>query len=473
MNNKLKKHIVIVSYYFAPLNEIASVRASKLAKYLSKRGYKVTVVTSKNRELTDIKDKKLFEGNFDIIESFTFDEILIRSFLKRFFKNKQKSKANGNHDVNKNNDVNRKNVISESNKDNEKNDISNNTKERNSNLDKLKTKKNKRKLSSLFKQLYYLIFHSGNITWYWSIRGKLRNYFDQNNPNVIFSTYGPITSHIIGKYLKSRYGGKWICDFRDMYAGNPYHTNFQRKYLNKRYKNKQNKIMENCDLATTVSPQLADILRENLIHNIPVEVLTNGYDEDDFNYDISLYDKFTIVYSGALYGGVRNPSPLFIALSNLMQNNLINSEKIQIIYMGREFSIFKELGQKFKVGNLLVNKGFVPREKSLEEQQRAHLLLLLGMNSDKDKGVFTGKLFEYIGTNKPILFIGNKENGLKDIIEKYELGKCYNANEIKGIEEYILKIYNAFIQTGEILKLSKCKEFSYNNIVEIFKSFIE
>ena len=39
-----KRKILIVSPYFAPENSVASIRFTKLAKYLTRRGHSVTVL---------------------------------------------------------------------------------------------------------------------------------------------------------------------------------------------------------------------------------------------------------------------------------------------------------------------------------------------------------------------------------------------------------------------------------------------
>ena len=40
-----KKRILIISYYFAPQNVIGAVRPTKLAKYLTRMGHEVTVIS--------------------------------------------------------------------------------------------------------------------------------------------------------------------------------------------------------------------------------------------------------------------------------------------------------------------------------------------------------------------------------------------------------------------------------------------
>jgi len=50
--------------------------------------------------------------------------------------------------------------------------------------------------------------------------------------------------------------------------------------------------------------------------------------------------------------------------------------------------------------------GYVPRDEALRMQQAADVLLLLSGSSDADKGVLTGKVFEYISSGVPIIAVG-------------------------------------------------------------------
>lgn len=80
--------------------------------------------------------------------------------------------------------------------------------------------------------------------------------------DIIISTYSPLTSHKIAKYIKSNYGCKWIADFRDLYAFNHYITNSKVKNIIKCYRQKI--ILRECDQIITVSEALAEQLKKTI-----------------------------------------------------------------------------------------------------------------------------------------------------------------------------------------------------------------
>ena len=54
--------------------------------------------------------------------------------------------------------------------------------------------------------------------------------------------------------------------------------------------------------------------------------------------------------------------------------------------------------------------GYVPYQKSVGIQRVADVLLFLDWTDIRAEGVLTGKLFEYLGSGRPILAIGASKN---------------------------------------------------------------
>ena len=56
------------------------------------------------------------------------------------------------------------------------------------------------------------------------------------------------------------------------------------------------------------------------------------------------------------------------------------------------------------------------------QQQSADVLLLLLWSDPREAGVYTGKLFEYIGSGRPILVVGGAQGVAADLIRSRALG---------------------------------------------------
>ena len=138
-----------------------------------------------------------------------------------------------------------------------------------------------------------------------------------NEIDVVYTTSGPYSDHLIGYYLKKRYKLPWVADFRDEWTNNPF-AKYDKSSL--RYKIEyalERRILQVANKIVVTTP----LARENYIKgfNLPaskVITITNGYDEDDFtklNDDNTCKDKFSVFHNALLYG-IRTPITYFKAL---------------------------------------------------------------------------------------------------------------------------------------------------------------
>lgn len=91
----------------------------------------------------------------------------------------------------------------------------------------------------------------------------------------------------------------------------------------------------------------------------------------------------------------------------------------------------------------------VTRERAITEQRKAQILLLLTWNHPAEKGVYTGKLFDYLAARRPILSIGYTDGGVvKELLDKTQAGvHCSNETELR---EYLLKAYREYKELGAV-----------------------
>lgn len=105
--------------------------------------------------------------------------------------------------------------------------------------------------------------------------------------------------------------------------------------------------------------------------------------------------------------------------------------------------------KKHGLNELVKVYGFVSFNESIRKQKESTTLLLLGWNDERDKGTYTGKIFEYLGAMRPILAIGVKD-GVVDKLLK-ESGSGILANEVEHIKEIIVKWVGEFKQYQSIV----------------------
>ena len=136
----------------------------------------------------------------------------------------------------------------------------------------------------------------------------------------------------------------------------------------------------------------------------PKHVITNGYDPEDIkSIDETNSPYFNINYTGQLYLGRSNLSPVFEVLKKLTNSNAVSKEKIRFEYAGNGYQLVYSMASKYGMEDILINHGVVNREKSLKIQKNSKILVLASWNTKKEKGILTGKFFEYMMMDKPII----------------------------------------------------------------------
>lgn len=294
---------------------------------------------------------------------------------------------------------------------------------------------------------------------------------DRERVDALISTSFPVTSHLIARKLKQKHGIPWVADLRDLWTQNHYCRKYN--FINALERRLEVKTLSDADALVTVSGPLADTLK-SLHEGKDVRCITNGYDPDDFTATATkLTEKFTITYTGRLYNGLRDPLMLFKVTARLIMENKIDRDLIEIRFFGgREDWLVGDI-EKFALQNVVRLYGSIPREEAIERQKESQLLLLLLWNDKKEEGVYTGKLFEYLGSKRPILALGGANSIVRELLTSTNSG-CFAENE-KQLEDIILLHYRDFVESGEV-RFNSDKtigDYSYSSIARKYSVLLD
>ena len=294
-----------------------------------------------------------------------------------------------------------------------------------------------------------------------------REVIKKEKPDLIYSSAKPVTSHIVASKLCEEFNLPWVADFRDLWTQGTYvkHT-FLRQFFERRL---EKSCIANADRLITVSQPLAEQLEE--LHQIKCSVITNGFEPSDFpkkSKDSS--ELFTISYTGQLYSGKRNPKPLFDAVEELIQEGKIDTSKFQINFYGTQINELPGLDEYNNLDQVLNIFGKVNYREALDIQQSSTILLQVNAKTTIEKGVYTGKLFEYLGAKRPVLAIPKIGGVVDELLTETNAGIV--ADNKSDIKLQIEKWYKEFINTGKLeykgdddtisnyTRRNKCKELS-------------
>jgi glycosyltransferase involved in cell wall biosynthesis len=332
------------------------------------------------------------------------------------------------------------------------------------------TCKNNRLLIDYVLKVWEEIFAypDANIGWYMHAVKAGEKLLAEGSYDAILSSSNPATCHLVAKKLKDNFGIPWVADFRDLWIQNHYIEHLLlRKVLEKRL---EHKTISNADLLTTVSNPLAVMLKQ-LHWDKKVHTIINGFDPNQLNPGANVSDKFTIVYTGVLYQGKRDPEPLFQAISELIKSGKICSSNIEIQFYGTDDEwLFNDI-KKYNLEKVVNVNGPISREESIHEQRKAQVLLLLTWNHPDEKGVYTGKLFDYLAAQRPVLAMGIPGSVIEELLDETQSGLYVSS--IEELKSAILSYYQEYKLTGKVTYKGNPVEIEKYSHREMARKFAE
>jgi len=405
----LKKSVLLVSYHFAPQNAIGAVRPTKLAKYLTRAGYEVTVLCGDPAGA--LRDPLLAA---DLRELPDVHPLRERSLLRLWKRRGQRAPAPAAKPP----------------------------------QPSAGAPGRKRPLRNA---LYLWLFQRADAAFARACARALRGMgrrFD-----VVISSYGPQSAHTVADWAKRKgFARRWIADFRDEVSV-PFF--WQRGRLRRNLR----RVRDHADAVTAVS---AGCLRVMGLEAAGT-VIYNGFDAEDVSglaFPPKRGDRMVFVHCGQMYGAKRDLSPFFTALAELAAEGAVDVKRVELAYAGRDTGGFVSQAQAAGLGGCLRGYGFLPRDEALKLQKSAHVLLLAAWNERDRQGNVPGKLLEYLMLSMPVLCCVSgdvPDSEAAGILRRTNAGFCYeqaNAEaDYPAMKEYIRAQYERFI-TGEPLRFA-------------------
>ncbi len=294
----------------------------------------------------------------------------------------------------------------------------------------------------------YLLIPDDNILWYPEAVKLGREIMKREQIDVIFSTLGPATNHLVAYKLANEFGCKWVADYRDPWTQNMHRSGIAwRERLEERM---EAKVMARADAVTTVTATFAENFRSKYGATIRrLELIYNGFDRADFAHlqPVSLdADVFHAVYAGILYQK-RNPRLLLQAVRELIDENKVDKRDIRFHFAGvfdyPGYSENRDCVAALGLESCVDTLGNLPHKQALSLMKAADALLLIGDVSADAGAYIPGKLYEYMGIGRPILAL-NMAGEATEIIERYELGQVCDPADKESIKRAYLALYQAW-----------------------------
>lgn len=417
------KKILIITYYWPPSGGSGVQRWVKFVKYLSQNNFHCIIYTPENPEMPMIDhslEKDIPSKNFEILKT----KIIEPYHLYRLITGKA-----GNEKIT---------------------------------VSFLEEKKSKQsRIAKLSKWIRGNLFiPDARMLWIKPSIKFLLEYLKKNKVDIIVSTGPPHSMHLIALGIKQNYPDiNWIADFRDPWTNIDFLNDLHlTHFAKKKHQNLEKKVLQNADAVITISYQLTNELKQlDTLHPEKFYTITNGFDEDDYlNLNqIKKNDSSSIIltYAGLMPKN-RNPQVLWEAIAELKKENLIPSN-FQIQLIGKTDASIIETIKKYPLDTYIKKINYLPHSEVIKYETHADALLLIINKAPNSKGILTGKLFEYLALQKPIIGIGPKDGDAAKILHQTNAGLMIEHDDIKSMKEILLKLFKDDLKISSNNEISK------------------
>ena len=311
------------------------------------------------------------------------------------------------------------------------------------------------------KTIFNILIHHLRISSYKKWKFKTIEKFlkvHQDKPfDLVLSSFSPIEPHEVALAVKKKFPNLvWIADMRDGMSNNPYNTEKARQLLAE----KEQEMKTYVDGITTVSQPILDDFIRVFTQTKSFEEIRNGYDHS-LSPNKKFNEIFTIVYAGTFYGKDK-PDNFLKALLNLKENKSIAPNfLIRFVGANHNFWIPSELNENIE----FIPK--VPQMEAIEYMANADCNLLIRVPVPA-KGMFSGKLFDYLSVEKPIIAMVDKEDVAAELIRENSAGFVVDCFDESEIEKAILAVFELW-KNKEFLPIDSSKTIQLHRKFQVEK----
>ena len=274
-----------------------------------------------------------------------------------------------------------------------------------------------------------LLVPDENVSWNLTAIPAALRIVKNEQIDVVVTTSPPSSVHLVGATVKRATGVPWVADLRDSVVAHP-HRDAERLAVRVKEQGEHaiaRLITRNADAIVAVSEAIAVEMRERSPKG-PVVTIANGSDFDDFaGIEHHESSRFRITHTGSFFGK-RDPRPFLTALGRAGFDDVVAR------FLGDFRSTDREWAEQQSLGDRLELIPYAPRRASLELQRDSEVLLLLIPDAGgRGKGVLSGKVFEYLAADRPILAVVPPDGAAAELIRAAGAGVVVAPDDIDGM----------------------------------------
>lgn len=260
--------------------------------------------------------------------------------------------------------------------------------------------------------------------------------------DALYTSSPPYTCALIGRALKRRTGLPWVAGFRDPWTG--FLTTPDRWFLPAAIdRGLERSVFTRADAVECAWQGIIDdaigkypSLDRRKFHHVP-----NGFDSNDMpDVAYARNDRFTITYTGSMYGR-RNPGAFLKALDMLTARGVLGPQDVHLRFVGRFGDDVQTMLSGSAFATSVENIAYVPHRESIAYLMKSDALLLIVDEAKESGEIVPGKVYEYLGVGRPIIALSPRDSAIERLVLETRAGMSAPQDDVEGIAAIIAGMY--------------------------------
>jgi glycosyltransferase involved in cell wall biosynthesis len=302
-------------------------------------------------------------------------------------------------------------------------------------------------IRKIFNRISQSIFIPDNkVSWTKAAYKTAEELLTNEKFDAIFVTGPPFSAFVLGARLKKKFDTTLFLDYRDLWFGSYfafYLTPFH-KYLQKRY---EYLSLKAADMIFVTNRKI----KEKLLNFFPfltfedVVIMPHGYDAEDFEKFQAVpktNDKMILSHFG-IFLEYNTPEYFLKAFKKLSIERPDVAQDIELHFIGFLRKENKKLIGKLKLEGFVKDHGYMSHGEAIVKLKSADVLWLMVGKKRNIDAILPGKLYEYMGSLKPIIACV-PEGAAMASVKEYGASFITDPFNVDEIKDTILKVYELY-----------------------------
>jgi glycosyltransferase involved in cell wall biosynthesis len=258
--------------------------------------------------------------------------------------------------------------------------------------------------------------------------------------DCVLTSSPPPSVHLVGLALRRR-RIPWIADLRDGWSFEPPHAPWPLQLQHRIDRSLEGSVLSGADAVIGVTEPIVADLRKR--YGIDATLITNGYDPEDQPPEPigpdPLLDpsRHSLVHTGRLSISGRSLQPLVEGLRIVQAEDPEVASRLEVVFAGSATKEERRLLASSDLREAIRFVGWLERGRALSLQHSADTLLVV--TGSVARSSVAAKVFEYLAAERPILVLGDETETARLVTEAGS-GFAASASDARGIAEALRRL---------------------------------